>query len=170
MTREEAFDFLDRVARGIAEMFGSTCETLINDMSVPSHPILAIDNGHVSGRTVGSTVDILGSTRQLPESAMAADLVNLFATTPSGQQIKSSTFYLSGEDVAFCDPGKNYLIEVTPSAIPDQIKRTVIFLHRIRVRSVAGIEQQPVRECMTVVLRKHCGHVYPLRIIHIADI
>ncbi|MBQ4334512.1 MAG: PAS domain-containing protein, partial [Myxococcaceae bacterium] len=86
MTRDEAFDFLDRVARGIAEMFGSTCETLINDMSVPSHPILAIYNGHVSGRTVGSTVDILGTTRELDESATAADLVNLFATTPSGQQ------------------------------------------------------------------------------------
>jgi len=101
MTRDEAFDFLDRVARGIAEMFGSTCETLINDMSVPSHPILAIYNGHVSGRTVGSTVDILGTTRELDESATAADLVNLFATTPSGQQIKSSTFYLSGEDYFF---------------------------------------------------------------------
>ena len=28
MDREEAFEFLDRTARGIAEMFGSTCETL----------------------------------------------------------------------------------------------------------------------------------------------
>ena len=101
MTRNEAFDFLDRMARGIAEMFGSSCETLINDMADPTHPILAIYNGHVSGRAVGSTVDILGSTRQLPESAMAADLVNLFATTPNGQQIKSSTFYLSGEDYFF---------------------------------------------------------------------
>jgi len=101
MTREEAFDFLDRMARGIAEMFGSSCETLINDMSVPSHPILAIYNGHVSGRTVGSTVDILGTTRELDESATAADLVNLFATTPSGQQIKSSTFYLTGPDYKF---------------------------------------------------------------------
>ena len=32
MTREEAFEFLDRTARGIAEMFGSTCETLVHDM------------------------------------------------------------------------------------------------------------------------------------------
>lgn len=101
MTRAEAFDFLDRTARGIAEMFGSSCETLINDMTIPSHPILAIYNGHVSGRAVGSTVDILGTTRELDEAATAADLVNLFATTPSGQQIKSSTFYLSGPDFKF---------------------------------------------------------------------
>jgi predicted transcriptional regulator YheO len=54
MTREEAFEFLDRTARGIAEMFGSTCETLVHDMGVPTHPILSIYNGHISGRTVGS--------------------------------------------------------------------------------------------------------------------
>ena len=47
MTREEAFEFLDRTARGIAEMFGSTCETLVHYMGVPTHPILSIYNGHI---------------------------------------------------------------------------------------------------------------------------
>ena len=98
MTRDEAFEFLDRVARGIAEMFGSSCETLIQDMTLPSHPILAIYNGHVSGREVGSTKDILGTTRNIDPEAAVADLVNLFATTPSGKQLKSSTFHLIGAD------------------------------------------------------------------------
>ena len=53
MTRDEAFEFLDRTARGIAETFGSSCETLVHDMGLPSHPILSIYNGHVSGREVG---------------------------------------------------------------------------------------------------------------------
>ena len=53
MTREEAFSMLDRMAKGIAEMFGSNCETVINDLADPLHPVLAIYNGHVSGRTVG---------------------------------------------------------------------------------------------------------------------
>ena len=98
MNREEAFEFLDRTARGIAEMFGSTCETLVHDMGDPSHPILSIYNGHVSGRTVGSTLDILGTARELDQDALVTDFVNLYATTPSGQQIKSSTFHLIGED------------------------------------------------------------------------
>ena len=98
MTREDAFEFLDRTARGIAEMFGSSCETLVHDMAAPGHPILSIYNGHVSGRTVGSTMDILGTTRELDQEAVSADLVNLLATTPSGQQVKSSTFYLNGPD------------------------------------------------------------------------
>ena len=98
MDREEALQFLDRAARGIAEMFGTSCETLVHDMSRPDHPILVIYNGHVSGRGVGSTQDILGTERTLDEAALVSDQVNLYATTPSGQQIKSSTFHLIGPD------------------------------------------------------------------------
>ena len=97
MTREEAFEFLDRTARGIAEMFGASCETLVHDMGDPSHPILSIYNGHVSGRTVGSTLDILGTAKELDQDALITDFVNLYATTPSGQQVKSSTFHLIGD-------------------------------------------------------------------------
>ena len=98
MTREEAFEFLDRTARGIAEMFGSTCETLVHDMGVPTHPILSIYNGHVSGREVGSTMDIMGIGLELDEQAATTDQVNLAATTPDGRQTKSSTFHMIGED------------------------------------------------------------------------
>ena len=98
MTREEAFEFLDRMARGIAETFGASCETLVHDMSIPTHPILSIYNGHVSGRAVGSTQDISGITRDLDADALVTDLVNMFASTPDGRQIKSSTFHLIEED------------------------------------------------------------------------
>jgi predicted transcriptional regulator YheO len=98
MNREQAFEFLDRTARGIAETFGSSCETLVHDMSVPTHPILSIYNSHVSGRSVGSTVDILGNASELDEEALKTDFVNLYASTPAGQQLKSSTFHMIGED------------------------------------------------------------------------
>ena len=95
MTREEAFDVLDRMAKGIAEMFGSNCETVINDLSDPLHPVLAIYNGHVSGRSVGSTLDVTGIEHDLH---LDGDVVNLLAVTPSGQQTKSSTFSIKGDD------------------------------------------------------------------------
>ena len=97
MTKDQAFEFLDRTARGIAEMFGTSCETLVQDMGRPDHPILSIYNGHVSGRDVGSTLDILGSGKELDPTSLTTDFVNLYATTPSGQQIKSSTFHMVGE-------------------------------------------------------------------------
>lgn len=98
MTRDEAFEFLDRTARGIAEMFGSSCETLVHDMGVPTHPILSIYNGHVSGREVGSTMDIMGIGLELDEQAATTDQVNLAAVTPDGRQTKSSTFHMIGEN------------------------------------------------------------------------
>ena len=87
MNRDEAFEFLDRTAKGIAETFGSSCETLVHDMSISTHPILSIYNGHVSGRTVGSTMDILGNDTQLNEDGLKTDFVNLY-----------STFHMIGED------------------------------------------------------------------------
>jgi predicted transcriptional regulator YheO len=98
MKREEMLQILDRLAKGIAEMFGSACETLVHDMETPSHAILVIYNGHVSGRTVGSTMDILGRTRDLEAGE---DMINLLAQTPAGRQVKTTTFWIKGEDYAF---------------------------------------------------------------------
>jgi predicted transcriptional regulator YheO len=98
MTREEAFSTLDRMAKGIAEMFGSNCETVINDLTDPQHPVLAIYNGHVSGRTVGSIQDVTGLEENL---YLDTDVVNLLAVTPTGQQTKSSTFSIKGDDYHF---------------------------------------------------------------------
>ena len=95
MNREEAFAALDRIAKGVAEMFGSNCETIIHDLADPLHPILSIYNGHVSGRAVGSTLDVTGLEEDL---YLDTDMVNLLAVTPSGQQTKSATFSIKGDD------------------------------------------------------------------------
>ncbi|MEG0765706.1 MAG: helix-turn-helix transcriptional regulator [Pseudoflavonifractor sp.] len=97
MTKDEAFEFLDRSARGIAEMFGTSCETLVHDMGSPTHPLLSIYNGQLSGRSVGSTMDILGTDLALDEKALVTDFVNFAVTTPAGRQFKTSTFHLMGE-------------------------------------------------------------------------
>lgn len=115
MTREEAFDMLDRMAKGIAEMFGSNCETVINDLADPLHPVLAIYNGHVSGRSVGSTQDVTGVEQDLH---LDTDVVNLLAVTPSGQQTKSSTFSIKGEDFHY-GFGINY--DFTPLAYVNRV-------------------------------------------------
>ena len=115
MTRQEAFTMLDQMAKGIAEMFGSNCETVIHDLADPLHPVLAIYNGHVSGRSVGSTRDVTGVEQDL---YLDNDVVNLLAVTPSGQQTKSSTFSIKGEDyhLGF---GINY--DFTPLAYANRV-------------------------------------------------
>jgi len=99
--KEYVLDFLKREAAGIAEIFGSSCETLIHDMSLPGFPVIAIYNGHISGRQTGSVTDIYGGTtasKTLANAPSAArDFVNTMVLTRDQRQIKSSTFNFIGE-------------------------------------------------------------------------
>lgn len=149
MTRDEAFSLLDRLARGIAEIFGTSCETVINDFSIPSHPVLAIYNGHVSNRTVGSTVDLTGLSQKVD---IQNDVINLLATTPAGQQVKSSTFCIQGEDYSF---GLGINFDFTPLIYAN---RTLLDLMRTDVDFRSAVYQdkdsnisETFTQCMSVI-------------------
>ena len=140
MTRDEAFTLLDRLARGIAEMFGLSCETVIHDFADPAHPLLAVYNGHVSNREVGSTLDLTGISQQVE---FEGDVVNLLATTPRGQQVKSTTFSLKGEDYHLA-LGINY--DFTPltfanRALLDLMRTDVDFRSAVYQSKDAGIRE-----------------------------
>lgn len=101
MTKSEAFLFLDRMARGIALIFGESCETIIHDFSDGMMTNTAIYNGSVSGRNVGSHNGILDSslvdTNQIQKIG-THDIVNQLVHLKNGRTVKSSTFFLTGED------------------------------------------------------------------------
>lgn len=102
MEQEYVYEFLCRAAEGIAAMFGSRCETLIQDMSRKNHPVLAIYNGHVTGRSVGSTEDVYGDQTSSDEQSSSVfslydDMVNQIVITKSGRYLKSTTFNFAGE-------------------------------------------------------------------------
>lgn len=129
MTKKEAFDFLDRMARGIAVMFGEQCETVVHEIDGQKVKNLAIYNGHVSGRTTGSTLSIYGRDTMMdeedPKAKLDLDYVNQMVITSSGKTMKSSTFHFWGEDYHFA-LGINYDISVMSqmSRIMDGLLRT----------------------------------------------
>jgi len=49
------FAFYFRLAKAIAQQFGPNCEVVVHDLESndPESSIVAIENGHVSGRQVG---------------------------------------------------------------------------------------------------------------------
>ena len=54
LTESKRLELLRQVAAGIAAQFGSGCEVVVHDLSRhPDHSIVAIFNGHVTGRKVG---------------------------------------------------------------------------------------------------------------------
>lgn len=120
VTKDYVLEFLTREAAGIAEIFGSSCETLIHDMMLPGFPVIAIYNGHVSGRQVGSTTDIYGShiaSRQLANVTTAKkDFINTLVLTKDQRQIKSSTFNFIGDGYHYA-LGINYDYTVLNNAV-----------------------------------------------------
>lgn len=101
---------LCKIARGVAAQFGSGCEVVIHEINPNSaeHSIVAIENGHVTGRKLGDgpsqvVLEQLGKTI---DTDRAEDHLSYFTKTPSGKLLKSSTVYIrddSGKVAAlFC--------------------------------------------------------------------
>lgn len=110
MTREEAYNFLYKMAEGISQMFGRNCETVIHEVKDGEVWSIAIFNGHVSGRTANTTMGIFGRPIGIEEfrlDKMQQDNCNQLVIHPSGKMIKSSTFFLTGDDYQFA-LGINY--------------------------------------------------------------
>ena len=102
MNREEMLQFLKNEAKGIAAMLGPNCETIVHDMTRPGHPILAIYNGTVTGREIGSTADIFGDIGDYDPSLYSnRDYLNQLVLTRDGRMIKSSTFNVGGNGFRF---------------------------------------------------------------------
>lgn len=106
MNNDEALDFLNRMAEGIACMFGNSCEVLIHDMKNKKYSIVSIYHGEVTKRKVGDSLTILG-VEEVDEFFEGKDIVNCSGKTKEGRLLKCSTFHLRGEDYHYA-LGINY--------------------------------------------------------------
>ena len=88
-------DLLKQMAKGIAAQFGSNCEVVIHDLGKhPDHSIVAIENGHVSGRKVGDGASQVVLEQMESGEADPEDHLGYLTRTPDGKILKSSTLYI----------------------------------------------------------------------------
>lgn len=94
--------FLFRMAKALAAQFGPNCEIVIHDLlsNNPESSIVAIENGHVSGRKLGDgpshvVLETLHSSGEIPE-----DRLSYLTKTRDGKTLKSSTIYIRDENKA----------------------------------------------------------------------
>ena len=86
---------LRHIAKGIAAQFGPNCEVVVHDLSQhPDHTIVAIENGHVSGRKVGDGASNVVLERMEHQDREAQDHLSYLTRTPDGTVLKSSTIYI----------------------------------------------------------------------------
>ena len=94
-TESGKLEMLRQVAVGIAAQFGSGCEVVIHDLSKhPDHSIVAIVNGHVSGRKVGDGASNVVMEQLENNDQSPKDHLCYLMKTPDGKILKSSTVYI----------------------------------------------------------------------------
>lgn len=99
MLRDSEKDSLRQLARGIAAQFGPNCEVVVHEISERSatHSIVAIENGHVTGRKLGD-----GPSRvvleQLNKQDSPDDHLCYLTRTPDGKLLKSTSVYIRDEE------------------------------------------------------------------------
>ncbi|MBQ3127222.1 MAG: transcriptional regulator [Clostridia bacterium] len=92
-------ELLQQIAKGIAAQFGSRCEVVVHDVSGKgtSDSIVAIENGHVSGRKVGDGASHVALEQVLSGGVAPEDHLSYLTKTPDGKILKSSTMYIRGK-------------------------------------------------------------------------
>lgn len=88
------------MAKGIAATFGRNCEVVIHDVSGKGtdSTIVAIENGHVSGRKVGDGASQVVLDQAVHADAQPNDHLCYLTKTPDGKILKSSTMYIRGRN------------------------------------------------------------------------
>ena len=92
--------FLFQLAKGISRQFGPNCEVVVHDLDSndPNSSIVAIENGHVTGRKVGDGPShvVLEALRSGRENL--TDHLSYLTRTKDGKILKSSTIYVRDDD------------------------------------------------------------------------
>lgn len=89
-------DCLKQLACGIAAQFGRNCEVVIHEISERSaySSIVAIENGHVSGRKVGDGPSHVVLEQLGKNHDDVPDQLCYLTRTPDGKLLKSSSMYI----------------------------------------------------------------------------
>jgi predicted transcriptional regulator YheO len=97
-TSKPAFliESLKIVVDAIAKTFGPRCEVVLHDLKDLDRSIIKIENGHVTGRTIGGSITDKG-LRHLRSGSEKSLLINYPSTTKEGRRLKSTTMIFRNE-------------------------------------------------------------------------
>jgi len=87
--------FLFQLAKALSAQFGPNCEVVIHDLQSndPDSSIVAIENGHVSGRKVGDGPSHV-VLEALSNGGDVEDRLSYLTKTADGKTLKSTTVYI----------------------------------------------------------------------------
>ncbi len=88
------------LAKGIAQQFGPNCEVVVHDLQSGDieNSIVAIENGHVTGRKVGDGPSHVVLEALKGDRTQLKDHLSYLTRTQDGRILKSSTIYIRDDD------------------------------------------------------------------------
>lgn len=140
--KKSLIDLYTSIAHGIACQFGSNCEVVVHDLQAfdPEHSIIAIENGHVTGRKVGDGPSHIVLESLLHRETIREDRLAYLTRTRDGKILKSSTIYIRDDsgniigifginyDISLMLATENLLHSITGTS-PDTEKNETIALN-----------------------------------------
>lgn len=84
------------VVEGVAKTFGKNCEVVLHDFTNLPSSIISIENGHVTGRSVGSPMTEVG-LQAIRKGDMDGSILNYTGKSTDGRALKSSTMFIKDE-------------------------------------------------------------------------
>lgn len=82
----------------LAEVLGENCEVVLHDVNDFENSIIAIENGHISGRKVGDSLTDLALNILNDQEKLKNDyLTNYTGKTYNGKELRSSTYFIKNE-------------------------------------------------------------------------
>lgn len=100
MSKNSDFKFAGRVAKALAGQFGEDCEVVIHDLREKdlANSIVAIENGHVTGREIGDGPSRIVLESLTDDSKEHKDRVAYLTRTSDGKVLKSTTVFIKDDD------------------------------------------------------------------------
>ncbi|MCT4565857.1 MAG: PAS domain-containing protein [Maledivibacter sp.] len=85
------------IVEGLSKTFGKNCEVILHDFSRMESSIVAIKNGHVTGRSVGSPMTEVG-LKAVRKGSIKDNIINYTGKSLEGRALKSSTMFIKDEN------------------------------------------------------------------------
>lgn len=99
---DENIDMFTRIIKGIARQFGTDCEVVLHDLSLPfDRTIVAIENGYITNRKIGDSGTNLG-LEVLRGTQEGVDRYNYVNRTNEGRILRSTSVYINDPEGTLC--------------------------------------------------------------------
>lgn len=141
MEKSTVLNFLIRLADGVADTFGKSCETVVHEIEEGDAKICYICNGAVSGRKIGDKKSLFGDEASIKKVYAGKDLSNYHALTRDGKLIKSTTIHFEGDNYHYAF-GINFdytWLSMTNKIIKDLIKTGPEYENILKIKSEVSI-------------------------------